>query len=248
LFDAMPISATLVGVFTDLRRRLLRSVMAIGVGAAIGLYFSGDLLLVLKVPFHTALGAARNLYFTAPHESFVAHLWIGLVAGLLLATPYLALQMWWVASPVLYRKRRWTFMIFALVSGLVFVLGALFGYFGILPAALDFLIRRYELTEMFQAMIKISSFLSFSLKLLIVFGVAFELPVLMFMLGRLGVVTGRMLWRGFRYAVVIIVIAAAVLTPPDVLTQIMLAGPMVLLYVLGMGLVAVFGKRRAFWE
>jgi len=135
-----------------------------------------------------------------------------------------------------------------MASALVFVLGAVFGYFGILPAALDFLVKRYETGEMFTAMLKISSFMNFSLKLLLVFGLGFELPVLMVLLGRLGIVNARMLWRGFRYAVVIIAIAAAALTPPDVVTQLMLAGPLVLLYVMGMALVAVVGKRRTIFD
>lgn len=242
--DAMPSRATMIGVITDLRKRLLRMVLAVGAGAAVGWYFAGDLLLVLRVPFHKVLGPSRSLYFTAPHESFMAHLWLGLVAGLLLAAPYVFLQIWWIASPVLYRRRRAVFLVFAMASALVFVLGSLFGYFGILPAALDFLVRRFELGELFTAKLKISSFMSFSLKLLLVFGLAFELPVMMVLLGRLGVLNARHLWRGFRYAVVIIVIASAVLTPPDVFTQLMLAGPLILLYLVGMLLVAVLGKRE----
>ncbi len=241
--DAIPTSDKLLNVFAELRRRLLYVVIAIGLGATVGWIFSGDLLRVLLVPFHSALGANRALYFTAPHESFMAHLWLGLMAGLLFAAPYIFLQIWWVASPVLYRKRRTTFLVFAMFSALAFVVGALFGYFGILPAALDFLVKRFEMKEMFTAMLKISSFMNFSFKLLLVFGLAFELPVLMLLLGRLGVLNARLLWRGFRYAVVIIVVFAAVLTPPDVITQVMLAGPMLLLYLLGILLVALFGKR-----
>ncbi|MDP8224156.1 MAG: twin-arginine translocase subunit TatC [Candidatus Lernaella stagnicola] len=246
--DAMPTGPDLLSVFADLRRRVLRITLAIGVGAAVGLYFSSDLLLILKLPFLSIMGQNRSLYFTAPHESFMAHLWLGLIAGLLLAAPYVFLQIWWIASPVLYRKRRIIFFLFAMASALVFVLGAVFGYFGILPAALDFLVKRYETGEMFTAMLKISSFMNFSLKLLLVFGLGFELPVLMVLLGRLGIVNARMLWRGFRYAVVIIAIAAAALTPPDVVTQLMLAGPLVLLYVMGMALVAVVGKRRTIFD
>jgi sec-independent protein translocase protein TatC len=174
----------------------------------------------------------------------MAHLLVAFVAAVILVAPYLFLQLWWLASPVLYRTNRVRFVAFALTTAVTFVAGALFGYFGVLPEAINFLVRSFDLKTNFEAMLRISSFLSFALKLMLAFGLAFELPVIMFLLGRLGVVNARQLWRGGRYAVVIIFVAAAVLSPPDVITQLILAVPLCLLYLIGVAAVGLFGKRQ----
>jgi len=241
--DAAPV-AQFAGMFTVLRRRFIYSVGAVLAGAIVGWIFSGDLLRIMQLPFAKVMGEGRYLVFTAPHEGFVAHLTIGLVAGVIIASPYLFLQIWWLFAPVFYRKQRRMFMLLAMLSAITFVLGALFGYFGILPAAIDFLVKGFEQRAPFEAFLKVRSFLGFAIKLLLVFGLAFELPMLMFILGRLGLVSARSLWKGFRYAMVIILIGAALFTPPDVLTQVMLAGPLCLLYLVGVGAVALFGKRK----
>jgi sec-independent protein translocase protein TatC len=132
-----------------------------------------------------------------------------------------------------------------MVTAVAFVAGALFGYFGVLPAAIDLLVRGFEARRMFEAYIKISAFTGFALKLMAAFGLAFELPVVMFILGRLGVINRRQVWSGARYALVLIFLAAAVLTPPDVATQFVLAVPLFALYVLGAVAVTLFGKREA---
>lgn len=240
--DAVPLSGFL-SIFAYLRKRLLFCAGAILLGAVVGWFFSRDLIAVLQYPFLQVMGTDRSLIFTAPQEAFVAHLLIGLVFGLLAAAPYLFLEGWWVVAPVFYRKQRLRFLIFAMFSAVAFVGGALFGYFGILPVAIDFLVKGFEVKAPFLAMLRVREFISFSLKLLLVFGVAFELPVAMFILGRLGLVNAKGLLRGFRYAVVAIVIAAAAFTPPDVTSQILLAVPLCLLYLVGTAAVWVFGKR-----
>ena len=114
-----------------------------------------------------------------------------------------------------------------------------------MPAVLKFLVRGFEQKWQMEAFLRVRAFMNFSLKLLFAFGLAFELPVLMFILGRLGVVGARVLWRGFRYAVLLIFIAAAVFTPPDVVSQFLLAAPLILLYLIGVAAVALTGRRRA---
>jgi len=231
-------------IFAYLRRRLLYCAGAILLASSVGWWFSRDLIAVLRYPFLAVMGDERALVFTAPHEAFMAHMVIGLVFGLLVAAPYLFLEGWWVVAPVFYRQQRVRFLLFAMFSAVTFVGGAVFGYFGILPVAIDFLVKGFENKAPFMALLRVSEFMSFALKLLLVFGVAFELPVAMFILGRLGLVTGRGLLRSFRYALVVIVIAAAVFTPPDVTSQILLAVPLILLYLVGTLGVWLFGKRK----
>ncbi len=230
-------------VFGELRRRLLRSLAVLIAASVVGWYFSGDLLRILQVPFLDVMGPHRALYYTAPAEAFMSLMWIGLIAGVLLSAPYLALQVWGIFAPVFRRQRPWRFLFFAMLTAVTFVLGALFGYFGILPAVIRMLVEGFEQKAQMEAMLRVQAFMGFSLKLLFGFGLAFELPVVMFILGRLGIVNARSLWGGFRYAVVLIVVAAAIFTPPDVLWQILLALPLVLLYLLGVGAVAITGKR-----
>lgn len=228
-----------------LRRRFVRMLIVLGLGITACLIFSRDLLLIIIFPFQQAMGDDRSLYFTAPYESFMAQFFVGLIAGLILTAPYLFAEIWRLVAPVFYRRQRRRFMVFAMVSALTFIAGALFGYFGILPAAVDYLVRQFEIQNSFRAYMRIRPFLAFALKLLLAFGLAFELPVLMFLVGRLGLVSARTLWRGFRYAVIMIFIAAAIFTPPDVMTQFMLGVPLCLLYLLGVLAVALFGKRPA---
>ena len=206
--DAAPLTSNHLSLFIELRRRFFRCVLAIFAGAGVGWYFSADLILIMQLPFTKIMGPDRIMIFTAPHEGFVAHLVVGLVAGLILAAPYLFLQVWWFFAPVFYRRQKTLFFFFAMLSAITFVGGALFGYFGILPAAIDFLVQGFEQRAPLTAMLSVQKFLSFSLKLLIVFGLAFELPIVMLILGRLGVVNAGLLWRGFRYAVVLIIVAA----------------------------------------
>ena len=193
-------------VIVELRRRLLRSIAAVTVASTIGWIFSRDLLRILQVPFIDVMGPQGKLYYLAPSEAFMALMWIGVVAGLLLAAPYLALQLWWVFAPMFRRQKPGRFLFFAMLTAVTFVLGALFGYFGVMPAVLKFLVRGFEQKWQMEAFLRVRAFMNFSLKLLFAFGLAFELPVLMFILGRLGVVGARVLWRGFRYAVLLIFI------------------------------------------
>ena len=241
--NASPL-ANWLPVVTALRRKLLHSAIAVSIGAGIGIYFSEDLLAILKVPFLGVMGPHSRLYFTAPSESFATYMIIGILAGVIMAAPYLFLQLWWVIAPIMYRTRQRLFLFYAMLTAVTFIAGSLFGYFGVLPAAIDFLVKRFEMKTAFEAYMKVSDFTEFSLKLLVAFGLAFEMPVVMLILGRLGLIGAGTLWRGFRYAVVLVFLAAAVLTPPDLLTQILLGLPLCLLYLSGVLLVWIFGKRR----
>jgi len=243
--DRLPSPDATIAVITELRRRFVRMFVVVIAFSGVGWYFAGDLLRILQVPFVSLMGTQRALYYTAPAEAFMANMIVGLVFGVFAAAPYLAWQLWRTFAPVFHRRKPWRFICYAMLTAVTFVVGALFGYFYVLPPVLTFLVEGFEQRAQMDAFVRVRPFINFSLKLLLAFGLSFELPVMMFVLGRLGLVSARTLWRGFRYALVLILVAAAIFTPPDVVSQIMLALPLLILYLLGVGAVALTGKRNA---
>lgn len=232
--------------FRELRNAIAFSLISIAVAAGVMLYFSGDIFRVLMLPImeiYERLGQEQRLIFTSPPEGFLTYLKVGLFAGFLAATPlwmFFMGRFLWLGMRLLEKK---ILLIFVGVGSFLFVIGGAFGYFKIFPLGLSFLIENFQ-GESLKALISVREYFSFSMKLIIAFGLAFQLPLVLFLLGRAGLVTWRGLLRGFRWAVVVIFISAALLTPPDVVTQIGLGIPLCLLYLTGVLAVALFGKRR----
>jgi sec-independent protein translocase protein TatC len=162
-----------------------------------------------------------------------------LVCGALLASPVLLLQLWRFIAPGLYHHEKKALLIFAVISSFCFLGGGLFGYLVVFPPAFRFLIG-YSNSYLF-ALPTVSEYFSLSLRLLLAFGMVFELPVLLVFLGRLGVIDVAFLRRNRKYAILIAFIVAAILTPtPDVVNQIMMGGPLVILYEIGIVAVRIF--------
>jgi len=230
----------------ELRNAIGFSVIAIAVCSGVMLYFADEIFRVLMLPImeiYERLGQEQRLVFTSPPEGFVTYIKVGLFAGFLTATPfwmYFLGRFVWLGLRMVEKQ---FLLAFVGAGSFLFVIGGAFGYFKIFPLGLSFLIENYQ-GESLKALITIREYFSFSTKLIIAFGTAFQLPLVMFFLGRIGLATWRGLLRGFRYAVVAIFIVAAILTPPDVATQIGLAIPLCFLYMTGVLLVALFGKRR----
>lgn len=220
----------------ELRRRLLWSALAI-VAASVGAYSWRDTLVglarrpVADVPF----------VFLDPPELFLANIRIAIVAGVVAAAPFVFFQIWLFVRPGLKRGER--FMVaFAIVFGsLFFAAGAVFGYLVVLPMTLRFFLQ-YE-TGAIRASLSFGSYVGFLTSLLLAFGLAFELPLLVMVLARLGIVDAALLARSRKYALLIILIVAAILTPPDVISQLLLAGPMLVLYEISI-LLARLARRR----
>ncbi len=190
---------------------------------------------------NTGLGQSRFIY-TYPPEAFFAEVKVAFVAGFFLVSPYLFFQLWKFVAPGLYaHERRWIWPI-AFLSALFFVTGACFGYFVVFPVGFEFFAQFS--TESISFMPKLSEYLGFALKLLIAFGVAFELPVFLFFLARMGIVTGQGLLRKGKYFVLVAFIIGAILTPPDPVSQSLMAGPLILLYALGVAVAFLFGKKK----
>jgi sec-independent protein translocase protein TatC len=212
--------------FTDhldeLRHRLIISLVGIGLGFAVSYGFSQQLLLLLQRPMPT------RLVFIAPTEAFFVNLKVAFYAGLFLSVPLLLFQVWKFVAPGLYEhERRYSFP-FLIISTILFLLGAIFAYVVILPIALHFLISQGG--ELWQPNITLSNYLSFCMRLILAAGLVFEFPVLMYFLAKVGVVTPAFLVKNRKYAVLAAFVIAAILTPPDVFSQVLLAVPLLLLF------------------
>ena len=164
---------------------------------------------------------------------------------MLIASPVIFLQVWRFVAPALYRHEKRVLLPFAAVSSLCFISGAAFGYFVVFPPAFHFLIS--YTSDILDPLPGVSEYFSLSLRLLIGFGVVFELPVFMVFLAKIGMVNTQFLRRNRKYALLISFIVAAVITPtPDVVNQLLMAGPLVVLYEISIMAVAFFGGRRFF--
>lgn len=212
--------------FTDhldeLRHRLIISVIGIGVGFAISYAFSQQILLLLQRPMPT------RLIFIAPTEAFFVNLKVALYAGLFLSIPLILFQVWKFVAPGLYEHERRYSYPFLIISTVLFLVGAAFAYLVILPVALHFLIAQGG--ELWQPNITLSNYLAFCMRLLLAAGLIFEFPVLMYFLTKVGVVTPEFLVKNRKYAVLVAFVLSAILTPPDVFSQILLAIPLFLLF------------------
>ncbi len=217
----------------ELRWRLLKSIAAV-ILSAIGAYFFSDQLLALLVrPYNEALSAlgkdqGQRLIFLSPTGGFMIHIKLSVFAGILLSLPIIFYQLWQFIAPGLLSKERRYVPLVVLFSTVCFLAGALFCYTIVLRYGLRFLLS-FETVDL-AANISVSEYLQFVTTLILVFGLIFELPVLSFFLTRIGLLTPAFMRHYRRHAIVVMVILAAVITPPDVFTQLLLAGPLVLLY------------------
>jgi sec-independent protein translocase protein TatC len=206
----------------ELRHRLIIIVVGIGVGFAISYGFSQQILLLLQRPMPT------QLVFIAPTEAFFVNLKAAFFAAVFLSTPLILFQVWKFVAPGLYEhERRYSFP-FLIISTILFVVGGLFAYVIILPLALHFLISQGG--DLWQPNITLSNYLSFAMRIILVAGLIFEFPVLMYFLAKIGVVTPEFLVKNRKYAFLAAFIVSAIITPPDVFSQVLLALPLFLLF------------------
>jgi len=232
--------------FTDhlgeLRKRLIRILIVLGIGLG-GCWFYKDLLFqVITRPLYQVLPENSHMIYTSLPEAFFNYIKICFYTSLVLTSPYTLYQLWKFISPGLYKSEKKYVAPFVISSSLLFVGGVLFGYFLALPPAFGFFVEFSS--DFLKPMISVKEYLSFAIKLLLAFGLSFELPVLIFFMAKIGVVNSKMLGKNRRYAILIIFIAAAILTPsPDVFTQIIMAVPLMGLYEIGI-FVAKFAEKK----
>jgi sec-independent protein translocase protein TatC len=236
----MPLTAHL----EELRWRIVKALVAVMIAFG-GCYFYSDRVFELLTRPLVSLGDTRmQLIGTGITEAFFTRLKVSLIAAVFVASPVMFYQLWGFVEPGLVERERRTAIPFVLAATIFFVSGATFCYVLVFPVGYAFFLQEYANIGV-APQIRISEYLSFAARMLLAFGITFEMPVMTFFLARLGMVDHRMLVRGTRYAIVIIFIVAAVLTPgPDVASQMLMAGPLLLLYVLSIGVAYVFGRRK----
>lgn len=229
----------------ELRRRLALSLLAIGVGFAISYGFSEQLFAFLREPLDAAAGSSPvKVIGTGIAEAFFTKLKVAFIAGVFLAMPAVLYEVWQFVAPGLHENEKRYVVPFVVFGTFFFVAGAWFCWAFVFQVGYGFFLRQYE-TIGIEPTIRISEYLSFSSRLLLAFGVTFELPVVAFFLARVGLIDHQTLIRPWRYAIIVIVVVAAVLTPgPDVASQLLLAGPLTLLYIVSIGVAYVFGTKR----
>jgi len=221
----------------ELRWRLIKSVFSVIIMSFVAFYFSDQLLKFIRIP----LGDI-NLYNIEVTGTFYAYLKISLITGILGALPIIFYQLWSFISPGLYKKEKWMIFPLVLISTFLFLLGAGFCFVMVLPLSFKFLIGFSG--ELIVNTITIGSYINFVGLLLLAFGFAFQLPLLNYFLGKMGLITSDFLVKGRRYAIVIILIVGAILTPPDVFTQVLLAIPLYILYEISILVVKMTQKRK----
>ncbi len=233
---------TLMEHLNELRRRLVRCCMAVGV-TFLGCWAVIDPIFNAFVnPLLNALPEGSHPIYTTLPEGFFIRLLLAFVAGVFVASPVIFYQVWAFIAPGLYEDEKKHIIPIAFLSALFFISGGAFCYFIVLPYAFDFLVS--FATDTIVAMPRVSDYIDLVLKLIVAFGLIFEMPLFSFFLSRLGIVSAGMMRRARRYAVLVIFVLAAVLTPPDVLSQLLMAGPMLILYELSILVAAAFGRRK----
>ncbi len=229
----------------ELRRRIIYSLLAVAAGFGAAWYYAERIYVYVQAPVVAALRAhhkSEQLVYLNPTEPFNLYLKVGLLAGLFLASPFILYQVWAFIAPGLYRHEKRYVVPFMVLTVLLFLAGGYFGYRLVYPAALDFLIGY---GEQFQPMITIGEYTDLFLTVIIGLGVIFELPILVFFLSLMGVVSAGWMWRNFRYSILVIFIIAAILTPTtDILNMCIFAAPMVVLYALSIGIAYIFHPTR----
>ena len=224
--DDEPMS--LMGHLNELRRRLFRIVIIVILGFVAFYGVSEQLYAYLSAPLRACLPEGSKLVYTSPQGAFFTYMKVALVASLFGTSPFSFYQIWAFIAPGLYREEKRAVLPLAFFSSIFFLAGASFCFLLVFPIAFQFFMG--FATDTIVPMISVEEYLSFALKLLIAFGVVFEMPLFAYFLARFGVLTPEFMRRSRRYAVLVIFIVAAILTPPDVFSQVLMALPMLLLY------------------
>ena len=226
----------------EIRKRLVRIAIALGIGFAVCYGFSEKLFAILAHPLKSNMAPGDKLIYTGLPEMFFVYIKTALVAGLLLAAPYVFYQIYLLVAPGFYRKEKKNVFLFVLCSTVLFVGGSLFGYFVVFPNGFKFFLSFSS--DSLRPLPSVKHYFSLSVKLLFAFGFVFELPVAAFFLSRMGLVTAGFLREKRRYAILLIFIIAAVLTPPDVISQFLMALPLMVLYEFSILIAKIAGKKK----
>ncbi len=228
---------TLTGHLAELRKRIIISAIFFLLGAFVAYGFSDPIIRDM-----TDLAKDIKFVFISPAELLLANFKIALIGGLIIAAPLLIIQIWLFVSPGLNKKERSYVSASILMGGVFFLIGAMFSYYMVIPTMLVFFMG-FQM-DIIEPMISFSSYLSFILSTVVAFGIIFELPILMILLTRFGIVKISFIKRNRKYIILAIFVVAAIITPPDVISQLLLALPMIILTEVGIILSSLLAKKE----
>lgn len=225
----------------ELRKRIIHSLIAVAVALLACFSFADNIFKVITVPIRQT---GAEMIALKPTEPFNVQLKLALIAAVFLSAPFILAQVWLFISPGLYKHERRYAAPFVIFSSLLFVVGGLFGYFIAFPFALQFLMNQAKLIDIVPR-ISADEYVHLFFVIELGLGIVFEIPAVIFVLARMGLVTAGFLLKNTRYAILIAFVIAAIITPTtDMMNMMMMAVPMIALYLLGVVIAFVFGKKR----
>ncbi|HLL30923.1 MAG TPA: twin-arginine translocase subunit TatC [Allosphingosinicella sp.] len=241
--------APLMEHLVELRRRLIWSFVALAVAFGVSFYFAGQIFGFLVQPLIDGFGGPGEgrLVYTKLYEAFFTEVRVALFAAFFLAFPIIATQLWMFIAPGLYAKEKRAFLPFLLATPVLFISGGALAYYIVMPLAIRFFLGyQGQITGIqHEALPAMGEYLSFVMHFILAFGISFLLPILLILLERAGMVTRDQLKRGRRYAILVAFVIAAVATPPDIISQFMLAIPLILLYEMSLAAIWFTERKRA---
>jgi sec-independent protein translocase protein TatC len=237
--DKIPFTAHL----EELRKRLIVCFIAVGIGFVLSYGFKEKLFQILTRPLISVMQTGDKLIFTGLPEAFFTYLKVALFSGLILSTPVIFYQFWMFVAPGLYEKEKQHMIPIVFLSTFFFVGGSFFGYFIVFPYGFKFFLG--FASEIIRPLPSMREYLSFATKLLLAFGLVFELPLVITFLAKLGMVSVSFLKKNRKYALLLFFVGAAILTPPDVVTQVMMALPLIVLYEISIIGARIFGRKKS---
>ena len=225
----------------ELRKRIIWSLVSIVGGFLIACLFINQIFAFIMTPMQAALPKGQTLIFTEPTEALMLYLKMALLIGVLIASPGVMTQVWWFVAPGLYANEKKLAIPFVAMSSFFFVAGAIFAHYVVFPLTWSFF--QSFASDQLTFFPRIEPAFGLYVKLMLTFGLIFQMPTLVLFLARMGIVTARFLIRNMKYAILIMFIVGAVLSPgTDPIGQVLMAGPMFILYVISIGLAWAFGK------
>ena len=241
--------APLMEHLIELRRRLIWSFLALGAAFGVSMVYAGEIFAFLVQPLIDGFGGPGEgrLVYTKLYEAFFTEVRVALFAAFFLAFPIIAIQLWAFVAPGLYAKEKRAFLPFLIATPVLFIAGGALAYYVVMPLAIRFFLTWEGQIDGIQqqALPAMGEYLSFVMHFILAFGISFLLPILLILLERAGLVTRDQLKRGRRYAILVAFIIAAIATPPDIISQFMLAIPLILLYELSLVVIWFTERKRA---
>ena len=243
--------SSFVSHLTELRSRLLKSIVYLFIFFVICYFFAGDIYNFLLAPYAEAVkddSLNRRMIFTALHETFVTYLKVAFFAAMFVTSPIILTQLWKFVAPGLYKNEKKALLPYLVATPTLFLLGGMLVYYLIMPLAIKFFLSFETSAQLgnlpIQLEAKVNEYLSLVMRLIFAFGISFQLPVLLSLLARVGFIDSQYLIKRRKYVIIIIFAVAAILTPPDPITQIGLGIPLLILYELSILSVRILEKRK----